>query len=558
MRSFRSSLLCAIAGLGFGFAGPSLAQTVGSGNEAVIEPPVPHPASAGCVVPLVKNAKFESATVAYSYTPPAACPGPWATVVLKLDLGLNAGRQYDRSGLLTMAGVPLWFGTTAEPRKALAPHWTVQKDVTDYTALYKTAQTGTLLIANYYDTADTSTITANVSLIFYPPTAKFPAPTTADVVLPLPAGGGTVGLGSGSDQLMLSQTLPTNILRAVLDLYLQGQSGDEFWYTCVPNSLAGQLESCGGGAFREGLVSVDGTPAGVAPVYPWIFTGGIDPYLWQPIPGVQTFDFTAFHSDLSPFAGVLSNGAAHTVAVSVYGANNYFSATGALRLFLDKKASMVTGSVTSNTLAAAPSPSIVSNITGSGTDAAGTVKTYNQDDFTITGQVTGSAGKIVNSVAQTVIFHNNQTFAITDTAYEQRIGQSTETIMTATATLGSHTTTQRAQLSYPLAVVIKELFASDGSLSQATGVEQQFLDSTFSLTDTAVTTARNVQETVESADTLLLSPSFSITGNRKQSETATYLSTGTMVPCYRSTLKASGSILSSAVSSTGPYGASGC
>ena len=298
---------CAAAGMALSIS-TATAQTVGSGNEAVIEPPVAHPAETGCVVPLVKNAKFDSTTVTYSYAPPVACPGPWAAVVLKLDLGLNAGRQYDRSGLLTMAGVPLWFGTTAEPRKTIAPHWVVQKDVTGYTALYTAAQTGTLLIANYYDAADTSTITANVSLVFYPPTASFPAPVTADVVLPLPAGGGTVSLGSGSDQVKLSQTLPKNILRAVLDIYLQGQAGDEFWYTCVPTSLSTQLESCGGGAFREGLVSVDSTPAGIAPIYPWIFTGGIDPYLWQPIPGVQTFDFIPFHADLSPFAGVLSNG----------------------------------------------------------------------------------------------------------------------------------------------------------------------------------------------------------------------------------------------------------
>ena len=558
MITFRSLLLGAVAGLSLTFTGTAMAQTVGSGNEAVIEPPVPHPAVTGCVVPLVKNAKFDSTTVTYSYTPPTACPGPWATVVLKLDLGLNAGRQYDRSGLLTMAGVPLWFGTTAEPRKAIAPHWTVQKDVTDYTALYKTAQTGTLLIANYYDTADTSTITADVSLVFYPPTAKFPVPPTADMVLPLPAGGGTVGLGSGTDQLTLSQGFPKNILHAVLDLYLQGQSGDEFWYTCVPNAYTTQLQSCGGGAFREGRVTVDNTPAGVAPVYPWIFTGGIDPYLWQPVPGVQTFDFIPFHADLSPFAGVLSNGTQHEVAVSLYGANNYFSATGALRLFLDKNAATVTGSVTSNTLAAAPSPSIVPTITGSGANASGTVNTYNKDDFAITGQVTGSAGTMVNTLAQTTTFRNNQTFSITDAAYEQRIGQSTETTATSTTTIGSHSTVQRFTLSYPLGLVIKEVFASDGSLSQATGVDQQYIESDFAKSDATVTASHNAQNTVESADTLLLSPSFSITGTRKQSETATYLSTGTLMPCFRRTLKVTAGILTSTVTSTGPFSSNGC
>jgi hypothetical protein len=113
-----------------------------------------------------------------------------------------------------------------------------------------------------------------------------------------------VALDSGTSVLTITPTLPTNIEAAALDVYLQGQSGDEFWYTCVPDALSGELESCGGGTTREGEISIDGTPAGTAPVSPWIFTGGIDPYLWSPIPGVQTLDFKPFRVQLSPFAGV--------------------------------------------------------------------------------------------------------------------------------------------------------------------------------------------------------------------------------------------------------------
>jgi len=50
------------------------------------------------------------------------------------------------------------------------------------------------------------------------------------------------------------------------------------------NDVAAELESCSGTAFRESEVTIDGNPAGVAPVYPWIYTGGIDPFLWIPIP----------------------------------------------------------------------------------------------------------------------------------------------------------------------------------------------------------------------------------------------------------------------------------
>ena len=108
--------------------------------------------------------------------------------------------------------------------------------------------------------------------------------------------------------------MPTNIERVYLDVIAQSQSNDEFWYFCVPNDQTSNLESCGNTAFRETEVWIDGQPAGVAPVYPWIYTGGIDPYLWEPIPGVQTLDFKPYRVDLTPFAGVLSDGNAHTVA----------------------------------------------------------------------------------------------------------------------------------------------------------------------------------------------------------------------------------------------------
>jgi len=72
-------------------------------------------------------------------------------------------------------------------------------------------------------------------------------------------------------------------------------------------------------------VTIDGTPAGIAPVAPWIFTGGIDPFLWFPLPGVQTLNFIPYRVDLTPFAATLSNGQQHTIALSVCNANTWFS-----------------------------------------------------------------------------------------------------------------------------------------------------------------------------------------------------------------------------------------
>ena len=157
---------------------------------------------------------------------------------------------------------------------------------------------------------------------------------------------------------MLAPTfnLPANVEAAYLDVIPQSQSGDEFWYTCVPDDVAGELFSCGGTSFREAEVTIDGQPAGVAPVYPWIFTGGIDPLLWRPIPSVQTLNFVPYRVDLTPFAGVLSNGQPHQVGVSVYNANNYFLVAASLLLYLDHGATHVTGAVTAEHPRRAPQP----------------------------------------------------------------------------------------------------------------------------------------------------------------------------------------------------------
>ena len=148
------------------------------------------------------------------------------------------------------------------------------------------------------------------------------------------------------------------------------------------------MESCPNTAFRESEITIDGTPAGVAPVYPWIFTGGIDPYLWFPIPGVQTLNFVPYRVDLTPFAALLDDGNQHTISMSVYNAADYFSATASLLLYLDHGSTQVTGGVTENTLTA-PTPSMAGslNVSPNG-DVSGKVNTASAHNFTISGSST--------------------------------------------------------------------------------------------------------------------------------------------------------------------------
>ncbi len=524
------------------------ALTPGSGNVAVIEPPVTVPKETPCTVKLTQDAVFGANNVNYSYTPPAACPGPWAKVVLMVDVKVQKGIQYDRTGTLWMGGVPLWFGTTAEPNPGLAPSWHFERDVTQYSALFTTPQTGFELIANYTNDQDNSLITSHTSLLFYPPTASFPAAVTPDLVLPFSAtGGGTVGLGSPTDMLTTTVTLPKNVKSAKLQVYTQGQGGDEFWYTCVPNSYTTALDSCGGGAFREGEITVDGTPAGVAPVYPWIFTGGIDPYLWAPIPGVQTLSFTPFDVPLTPFAGPLSNGAPHTIALSVYGDNNSFSAAGALLVTLDPNTPVVTGSVKFNDLAVSPKVVTTPNITSGQSATTGTLNTSAKHNFTIVGEVMTSAGKVTDTVTQKTKFTNDQTFDITASKYAQSIKQTTTTSVDEKTVAANGTTSDVVQTYlYPLSLKIKETIAQSGAGTQLTTVSQSRQTVRTALQSGVPTNESSSLETVNTTDDLMFNSSGQITGNKDQAETAGLLTEGTN-RCFERMLQAQSNLLTSVV-----------
>jgi len=331
----------------------------GLSNTATVDPNATRPSTTPCVVTLFTNAQFFDFNVEnFSYAPPSACPGPWTKVILEADINLNAGIQYDRTANFWLGPVNIYFGTTSEPLSNLGPSWHVENDLTDYSSIFYTAQSGQADIGNTLCCGLTSTIYASASLEFYPVPSGQSAPASANQVYALSAGpsGGTVTLNTTSSTLSGTFTLPTNVSSAYLDVYSQSQSNDEFWYTCVPNDVSSELESCGNTGFRETEVTIDGQAAGVAPVFPWIFTGGIDPYLWFPIPGVQTLNFIPYRVNLTPFAGVLSNGQPHTISLSVYNADSYFSSTASLLVDTDPNSTQITGAITQNTLAASPNP----------------------------------------------------------------------------------------------------------------------------------------------------------------------------------------------------------
>jgi hypothetical protein len=467
--------------------------------------------------------------------------------VFEADWSVDPGVQYDRTTNVWIGGANVFFGTTAEPSQTFERTWHTESNLTDYSALFATVQNGMVDLFNLVNDQYTSHYHGSASLQFYPLAQGQQPPTTADVVLPMSAGptGGTVTLNSPTDQLTGTFSFPPNVERAYLDVFAQGQSDDEFWYTCAPNDVAGELFSCGSTAFREGEVSIDGQPAGVAPIYPWIFTGGIDPFLWQPIPGVHTLNFEPYRVDLTPFAGLLDNGQQHTVAVSVYNADQYFSATASVLLYEDHGSSQVTGSVTTNTIGT-PDPVVTENIVTNGTIADGTLSVTSNRGFTVEGIANTSHGLVDTKVVQSIDFTNWQKYYVheDETVDDQYVGQTTS-ISSATTTQDSgNVTVNTKQFTWPLTVSYGYTAFPNGSYQQFSKLSQGFSKSELVKLNGTTTYSSTFNDAVSPTDTLFVDSSGNATTSG-QANSETYQYSNSNGACWNQTLTAAAGVLTS-------------
>lgn len=531
---------------------------IGSSNPVTAEPRVERPTTTPCVVSLFNNLAFADFNPkSFNYNPPANCPGPWSKVVFTADFTVSAGRQYDRTAAFYLGHANIYYGTTAEPRSTLSPSWHVERDVTDLSAIFKSAQTGEANIGNFVGVYNGVTyngiIYANAALEFYPANYRNPAPRVPDMVIPVNGSGGDAGtLNTTSDQVTQTLDLPQNVESAYLDVIAQNQSNDEFWYFCVPNDQTSHLESCGNTAFRETEIWLDGKPAGVAPAYPWIFTGGIDPYLWEPIPAVQTLDFVPYRVNLTPFAGVLSDGSPHTVAISVYNADSYFLATANLLIYTDHGSRKVTGRVLSNTLTMAPNPSVLDNVTtpDGGTTWTGDILTTSNRRFMIRGFVNTSHGPVQTTLYESDAFSNNQQFDVNQTTDIQNVQQNATLKSTTTTREGPFVTTSERTFRYPLSIDYSYVVNPDKSANQITSVDQSWLkDEATKLNGFPIYSSHTTNH-VTSADTLPFDASGAFLGPMNSKASQTYIWKNSRGECYSRTITAAAQKLTSVTDGT--------
>src|SRR5215472_12371929 len=552
-KAFVIAMLILAAAASFAQAIPAPGLVIGSPNTATADPPVPRPQTTPCVVQLFNNIAFaDFSPKLFSFTPPASCPGPWAKVVLEADFSVQAGRQFDRTANIWIGGTNVYFGTTSEPSRTVARSWHIERDLTDYSALFTSPQNGSVDLGNLVNSTFTSILFGTAELQFYPLESRDDAPRTANLVLPLSSSsiGGSVFLNTFANPLSRTFTLPRNVERAFLDVVAQSQANDEFWYTCVPDDVANELQSCGLTGFRESEVGIDGQPAGVAPVYPWIYTGGIDPLLWRPVPGVQTLNFVPYRVDLTPFAGLLSNGQPHQVAVNVFNANTGFSTTATLLLFEDHGGNVVTGAVTQNTIGSGPNPNVVENLTtDSSGNITGTVTVTSARQFTVEGFVLTSHGRVDTRVDQDINFSNSQNFNITNTVFVQNITQrtniSSETVTRTGRTDDSSVSSSVQRFQWPLDLGFSFTVNPDGSGAQTTTIKQQFISMLAGHGDNGDDTFSVVSNTATPGDTLLFDANFRITGSTGQQSTQAFFSNDSAGNCFSRTITAATGLLTS-------------
>jgi hypothetical protein len=543
----RAGALLALGASVFALSVQAQLPPIGSADVAIADPEIPPPPGDPCVVPLFDEFTFIGFDAqSFDFTPPDACPGPWQKVVLRADFDVTAGRQFDRTAKIWLGGANIYFGTTQEPSASVSPTWHIERDLTDYSALFGQPQAGRVDLDNVVDGTYTGIIHGSASLAFYPPVSTVPDhPLRPDVVVPLAAdaSGGTVDLASNEDHLEINFTPPRNIRRAFLDVVVQAQSSDEFWYLCVPDDVAEQLQSCPGSGFREAQVTIDGLYVGIASIYPWIYTGGIDPGLWRPSPGIQTLSFEPYRVDLTPYAAWLSSGHMHNVAVRVFNAQSYFSATANLLLYLDHGADTVDGEVTMNTLAGAAPEGSASIQTGPA-GLNGLALITSTRDFQISGYVDTSEGRVITDIVQHIYFYNSQIFDIYQDQYRQRLDTRTQIDTTTTVNTGVYSHVVAEHHDWPLKIDYA-FNTTAGGFEQVTSVDQgrkRWIDVGI---DGYQARGAQVEQHMTTADTLLLDADGNVTGRVDQSSQQSYVYTDPFGACYSRTIGTEAGVLAS-------------
>lgn len=348
------------------------------------------------------------------YEPLQNCGGDWTQITLRWH-GTCKGRQFDRISAVWLGGVEVFRTCTAEPtRQGIV--WTVEKDVTRYTSLFKEPQLVALELANVVDTTYTGIYNVTLSVHFYLGWKEDTLQeSSADVILPFSEksplqGGYWFQIQNESDARSREIQIPRNTYKAVLEICVSFHGNDEFWYSNPPNeylaanNLTGKAP--GNGTFREVVVSVDGLLVAAVFPFPVFYTGGVDPFFWRPVSAIGSFVLPSYDVELTPLLGRLLDGKPHKFSVSVTNSINYWLVDANLHLWLDKSKTVTRGGVL-DYLAPALSSSLKADIEG----LDGTFLTEASRTISYKGYVESSLGNLTSSASYAFRFSNHLVFS---------------------------------------------------------------------------------------------------------------------------------------------------
>lgn len=283
-----------------------------------------------------------------------------------------------------LGDIEVWRTSTAEPNSYPGISWTYWKDMTSYLSLWKAQQKLIFDLGNTVNNQYTGAFNVTLTATYFSieSSDKGNQHDPAPWIMPISAKRSKDDKGSAfnypGDDVSASIKIPQAAIRAIVSISATGQSDEEFWETNVPDSVQSRATGYfGGSAFREARLLIDGKIAGLAWPYPVVFTGGISPPLHRPMVGIQAFDLLENEIDITPWLGVLCDGAEHTFNLQIVAGDDekpssYWIMTGKVFVWTDND---------NNETTTGPAPQVdvsPANLTASGDGDDGDPISYKQ------------------------------------------------------------------------------------------------------------------------------------------------------------------------------------
>lgn len=231
---------------------------------------------------------------------------------------------------MVVGGAEVWRTSTIEPHGRPVYESTYSKDVLAYLALFESAASATLVLGNINTAQLLGAPAVELYALFYWADDAIglggDLPDAGDALFATARPASRVYGLTGvtylpQDPIEVSvPALPRNTTRVTLLVFALGNADEEFWYTNAflqyTSVFAEEGTVPGYGPARVVNVYCNGAKVATQSPQPFVFTGGISPYLWTPIVAPNAFDLPSLDIDLTALLPSLWLGARLSVEVS--------------------------------------------------------------------------------------------------------------------------------------------------------------------------------------------------------------------------------------------------